>query len=429
MMLLRGVRRAAADVHGVVGSKAAAVAAAAAAVATRYHRRVQTRDMSDAGAHQGPMVAELWRRRQDAQSQYTDGGVDLIAKTPATSSTSITYDFADDELLRDQYRSPWNQVRMGKILEDLDALAGSIAYAHCMPAAKNLHIVTASVEKIELWGRPAIDSNLELQGQVAWVGRSSMEIRMRAFSGADPDPCIDANFVFVARELAEPGKSGGAAEINGLLPESAEEKEMFAAADAKNKAKKAHRKDIVRVNAHKEEMHANAIEVFDQSQLAFMLPALADLNTIMLPETQQHNCLVCQPQQRNTSGRVFGGFLMRRAFELAYATAYCFSGTNPAFLEVDEVLFVAPVSIGNLLSYESSVLYTEIRDGQPLMHIEVVARVMVPEERTSSTSNVFHFTFASKEGTLHRKIMPKTIEQAYRIVARQHAEKEGPQSR
>ena len=70
-------------------------------------------------------------------------------------------------------------------------------YAHCMPAAKNLHIVTASVEKIELWGRPAIDSNLELQGQVAWVGRSSMEIRMRAFSGADPDPCIDANFVFV----------------------------------------------------------------------------------------------------------------------------------------------------------------------------------------------------------------------------------------
>ena len=43
--------------------------------------------------------------RQDAQSQYTDGGVDLIAKTPATSSTSITYDFADDELLRDQCES------------------------------------------------------------------------------------------------------------------------------------------------------------------------------------------------------------------------------------------------------------------------------------------------------------------------------------
>ena len=31
------------------------------------------------------------------------------------------------------------------------------------------------------------------------------------------------------------------------------------------------------------------------------------------------------------------------------------------------------------------------------MHVEVVARVMVPEERTSITSNVFHFTFASNE--------------------------------
>ena len=285
-------------------------------------------------------------------------------------------------------------------------------------------------------------------------------------------------------------------------------------------------------------MHANAIEVFDQSQLAFMLPALADLNTIMLPETQQHNCLVCQPQQRNTSGRVFGGFLMRRAFELAYATAYCFSGTNPAFLEVDEVLFVAPVSIGNLLSYESSVLYTEIRDGQPLMHIEVLRfslaslslslllllflllllsfslslflsqnDIFGPHSEREynewcdadppppSASAHFHPPFSCRrgggpghgaggenqqhlqrlplhvcqqrgqrpgvgvlarnkhnfsdagavcaadparclalvvwrlfagiQGTLHRKIMPKTIEQAYRIVARQHVEKEG----
>ena len=32
-----------------------------------------------------------------------------------------------------------------------------------MPAAKQLHIVTAQVEKITLSDRPAIDANLELQ--------------------------------------------------------------------------------------------------------------------------------------------------------------------------------------------------------------------------------------------------------------------------
>lgn len=29
-----------------------------------------------------------------------------------------------------QYRNPWNQVRVGKLLEDLDSLAGNIAFQH-----------------------------------------------------------------------------------------------------------------------------------------------------------------------------------------------------------------------------------------------------------------------------------------------------------
>ena len=44
------------------------------------------------------------------------------------------------------------------------------------------------------------------------------------------------------------------------------------------------------LHATQEEMHANAIKLFEQSQVATMLPALADLNTIMLPATQLSNC-------------------------------------------------------------------------------------------------------------------------------------------
>lgn len=29
-----------------------------------------------------------------------------------------------------QYRNPWGNVRMGRLLEDLDSLAGNVAYAH-----------------------------------------------------------------------------------------------------------------------------------------------------------------------------------------------------------------------------------------------------------------------------------------------------------
>jgi acyl-coenzyme A thioesterase 9 len=29
-----------------------------------------------------------------------------------------------------QYKNPWGYVRIGRVLEDLDSLAGSIAFAH-----------------------------------------------------------------------------------------------------------------------------------------------------------------------------------------------------------------------------------------------------------------------------------------------------------
>lgn len=60
----------------------------------------------------------------------TAGGqpqTELLTKTPAQSRTSIVYKFAADDILREHYRDPWNEVRIGKLLEDLDALAGTIA--------------------------------------------------------------------------------------------------------------------------------------------------------------------------------------------------------------------------------------------------------------------------------------------------------------
>jgi hypothetical protein len=34
---------------------------------------------------------------------------------------------------------------------------------------------------------------------------------------------------------------------------------------------------------------------------------------------------------------VFGGFLLRRAFELAFATCYVFAGSRPVFDSIDDV--------------------------------------------------------------------------------------------
>ena len=50
----------------------------------------------------------------------------LHASVVVMTSMSLTA----DGCLGPQYRNPWGFVRMGKILEDLDSLAGNIAYEH-----------------------------------------------------------------------------------------------------------------------------------------------------------------------------------------------------------------------------------------------------------------------------------------------------------
>lgn len=41
------------------------------------------------------------------------------------------------------------------------------------------------------------------------------------------------------------------------------------------------------------------------------MPSLTSGNAMLIRDTAMQNTFVCQPQQRNIHGRVFGGFIMR----------------------------------------------------------------------------------------------------------------------
>ena len=88
------------------------------------------------GMYHSPVTNALWEARSSIFERKMDVGsagaaagpqTELLTKTPARSRTTIAYKFAADDILREQYRDPWNEVRIGKLLEDLDALAGTIA--------------------------------------------------------------------------------------------------------------------------------------------------------------------------------------------------------------------------------------------------------------------------------------------------------------
>ncbi|XP_068319604.1 acyl-coenzyme A thioesterase 2, chloroplastic-like [Pyrus communis] len=160
------------------------------------------------------------------------------------------------------------------------------------------------------------------------------------------------------------------------------------------------------------------------------MPALADRDSILLRDTRLENSLICQPQQRNMHGRIFGGFLMHQAFELAFSTAYAFAGLVPCFLEVDHIDFLKPVDVGDFLRFRSCVVYIGVHNpDQPLINIEVVAHVTRPELRSSEVSNTFYFTFtvrpeakATKDGFRLLNVVPATEEEARHIVERMDAQ-------
>jgi acyl-coenzyme A thioesterase 9 len=88
------------------------------------------------GMYHSPVTNALWEARSSIFERKMDVGAagaaagpqtELLTKTPAQSRTAIAYKFAQDDILREQYRDAWNEVRIGKLLEDLDALAGTIA--------------------------------------------------------------------------------------------------------------------------------------------------------------------------------------------------------------------------------------------------------------------------------------------------------------
>lgn len=149
---------------------------------------------------------------------------------------------------------------------------------------------------------------------------------------------LTANFTFVARD----SNTGKSAEINPISPETEKEKLLWKEAEERNKLRKK-RKGEKNKEINSEDTNS-LNKMLSEGRIFCDMPALADRDSILIKDTCLQNSLMCQPQQRNIHGRIFGGFLMRRALELAFATAYAFAGSQPCFQDVDHVDFLKPVS-------------------------------------------------------------------------------------
>lgn len=184
-------------------------------------------------------------------------------------------------------------------------------------------IVTAGVDRIRIRQRPKIGVDQYLSGKVTWVGSSSMEIRMVISESEDgTNEWLESYFTFVTLDSV----TKTSIKICPLLPQNDEERVHFELGAVKAQAKKVARRNKIQVGRPLSEeslaIDVRAAELLDAAGPLLRMPTLADPGTILMDATAHSNAMVAQPQSRNLHDRIFGGFLMRRAYELAFSTAY-----------------------------------------------------------------------------------------------------------
>ncbi|KAG0376285.1 hypothetical protein BGX24_007983 [Mortierella sp. AD032] len=344
---------------------------------------------------------------------------DLVLKKMQDSYTEIILPFATDNALLEEYINFGGTVRHGKIMEDLDALAGAISYKHCDDGkfeSSPLTIVTASVDRIDFL-KPFGVSDLRLSGHVTYVGYSSMEVFMKMEEinknkpGEHGDTILVARFTMVARDAL----TGKAAQVNPLLLQNDAEKKLFQMGED-HKARKRLAADAALTKRPPTQderflIHDLYLEYskYDNPQLKAKKPDDVE----WMADTKMSAIQIMQPQDRNIHDKIFGGYLMRLAYELAFCNASVFIKYRPTFLALDEISFRKPVPIGTFLQLDSQIVFAEGGDHHSFQ-VMVKADVLDVQRGTRETTNHFWFTFTDplrSEGSkeyVTPKVMPRT---------------------
>lgn len=127
-----------------------------------------------------------------------------------------------------------------------------------------------------------------------------------------------------------------------------------------------------------------------------------------MEETKLKNVIICHPEQRNIYNKIFGGFLMRKAFEIGWVNACMYSKSQVEIDVVDDITFRRPVTIGSLLFLSSQVVYTHSNQILVKVHAEVVDKFT----HSRDVTNEFYFKFIVPDKAEVPRVIPKTYSEA-----------------
>ena len=155
------------------------------------------------------------------------------------SFVQLDLPFSKDANLREQYVGGISKVRMGRLMEDFDSLAGAAAYRYVLPDGVDIataqkygfYLVTAAVDRMDLL-RPLQNADgsipdLRLSGHVSYTTSSSLEVFLR-MATIPSSPTEESSTILIGRfAMACRSAKGGKHRVPELLVDGPEEQAMW----------------------------------------------------------------------------------------------------------------------------------------------------------------------------------------------------------
>jgi acyl-CoA hydrolase len=316
--------------------------------------------------------------------------------SPAETSFTKVLSLTCDEALQRRFMvldEPIQaNMRFGLLLEILDKVAEEAALNYVNKFFPEARVVTAAIDNIVIRHVTDMSRDVHFKARINHVGRSSLEIGIRVEQPGDPVRHIaSCYFTMVARS----GMGEGAVSV--ALPglEYGDEIE-------KQRAEKA-------LQRRQEYKQQQALLLEPPSREEFQM--LTDLHTaqdepgfkgLLAGKLSADAWERMYPEQENVPQKIFGGYLIRRAYELSSICSEQVAPNRPIAAAVNRINFFHPVRMGDTLHYTTRVVYTNGSFICVEANIERISR----DKTTKALSNSCLFTFVNVDDDLKPQPVP-----------------------
>lgn len=306
-------------------------------------------------------------------------------------------------------------LRFGLLLEVLDKVAEetSLKYVNCHhPDAR---VVTAAIDNIFVRHATDVDRDIVFHARINHVGRSSLVVGIRVEQPGDPiNHIASCHFTMVARS-----GSGDNAVSVALPPleylDVDEQRRAAKAVASREEYKRQQSLQSEPPSREEYEMLANLHQVQDEDGLVGRrVQDETGFRGYKASRFVTDSWERMYPEKENVPRSIFGGYLIRRAFELSSICSGLMAPDRPIISAVTRINFFQPVRIGDTLHFISRVVYTS----GSFICVEASIERTSLDRTVRALSNSCFFTFVNVNSELVHQIVPMIYPATYAEDAR-----------